>query len=295
MKADLRKAVNAIARDREHGAGWLTSQSLKALKDACRESDARTAAKFHRQAGEVADALIQVRPGMVCIANYATKFKDELTVVETKVKTIERLKKNGVDIAARLIKYREKSAASVARHSAKLISRRTVILTCSYSSSVCSALETARRKGIDFNVLAVESLQGKVAYGRIAAERLEKAGIVCRIVPDEQVRWHVARADAILIGADSVSLQGWLLNGSPTLEVAEIAARRFIPVYSLCEKAKLDVRGFITGMRRPEPGFDMVPLELISAFITESGPLKPDDIYNLSFEDIFGSRLAGTG
>ena len=295
MKADLRKAVNAIGRDREHGAGWLTSQSLEALKAACLESDARTAAKFYRQIGEVVDALIQIRPGMVSIANYALKFKDELTALETKVKTIERLKKHGVDIAGRLIKYQEKSAASVTRHAAKLIGRRTIIMTCSYSSSVCSTLETARRKGIDFKVLVVESRHGRISYGRIAAGRLEKAGIICRIIPDGQVRWHVARADTVLIGADSVSLQGWLLNGSPTLEVAEIAGRRSIPVYSICEKAKLDVRGFITGMRRPEPGFDMVPLELVTAFITESGLLKPDDIYNLSFEDIFGSRFAGTG
>lgn len=214
---------------------------------------------------------------------------------ESKVKVLEKLKKNGVDITDRLIKHREKSAASAARQAAKLIGRRTIILTCSYSSSVCSALELARRKGVDFKVLAVESLHGKISYGRLTAGRLEKAGIVCRIVPDSQVRWHVARADTVLIGADSVSLQGWLINGSPTLEVAEIAARRAIPVYSICEKAKFDVRGFITGMRRPEPGFDMVPLDLVTAFITESGLLKPDDIYNFSFEDIFGGRLAGTG
>ena len=295
MKASIRKAVNAIGRDREHGAGWLTTQSLEALKAACLESDARTAAKFLSQVGDVVDALIQIRPGMVSIANYTLKFKDGLAASESKVKVLEKLKKNGVDITDRLIKHREKSAASAARQAAKLIGRRTIILTCSYSSSVCSALELARRKGVDFKVLAVESLHGKISYGRLTAGRLEKAGIVSRIVPDSQVRWHVARADTVLIGADSVSLQGWLINGSPTLEVAEIAARRAIPVYSICEKAKFDVRGFITGMRRPEPGFDMVPLDLVTAFITESGLLKPDDIYNFSFEDIFGGRLAGTG
>jgi translation initiation factor 2B subunit (eIF-2B alpha/beta/delta family) len=295
MKAELRKAVNAIGRDREHGAGWLTLQSLEALKNACLVSDARTEAKFHSQIGEVVDALIQIRPGMVSIANYALKFKDELTAPQTSIKTVDRLKKLGLDTAGRLIKYQGKSAASVARHATKLIGRRTIIMTCSYSSSVCSALETAMRKGIEFKVLAVESRHGKISYGRITAGRLEKAGIVCRIVPDEQVRWHVARADTVLIGADSVSLQGWLLNGSPALEVAEIAGRRTIPVYSICDKAKFDIRGFITGMRRPEPGFDMVPLELVSAFVTESGLLKPDDIYNFAVDDIFGSRLAGTG
>jgi translation initiation factor eIF-2B subunit delta len=223
------------------------------------------------------------------------KFKEDLAALDTKAKTIEKLKKNGVDITGRLIKYQEKSAASVARHAAKVVSPRTIVMTCSYSSSVCTTLETARRKDIDFKVLAAESLHGKISYGRITVARLEKAGIACKLVPDGQVRWHVARANTVLIGADSVSLQGWLLNGSPTLEVAEIAGRREIPVYSICEKAKFDIRGFITGLRRPEPGFDMVPLELVTAFITESGLLKPDVIYNLSFDDIFGSRLAGTG
>ncbi|MHB8086470.1 MAG: eIF2B alpha/beta/delta subunit family protein [Dehalococcoidia bacterium] len=295
MKAAIRKAVNTIGRDRENGAGWLTSQSLEALKAACLESDARTATKFLSQVGEVVDALIQLRPGMVSIANYALKFRDDLSASQSRVKTIESLKKQGVAIARRLIRYREKSTISAARHATNLVGRRTIILTCSYSSSVCDALELAKRKGLDFKVLAAESLHGKVSYGRITAGRLEKAGIVCRIVPDSQVHWHVARADTVLIGADSVSLQGWLINGFPTLEVAEIAGRRGMPVYAICEKAKFDVRGFITGMRRPEPGFDMVPLELVTSFITESGLLTPDDIYNFSFEDIFGGRLAGSG
>ncbi len=295
MKADLRKAVNAIGRDREHGAGWLTLQSLETLKNACLESDARTAAKFQSQISEVVDALVQIRPGMVSIANYAMQFQDELTTGKGKIKTVENFKRTGLAIAGRLIKYQEKSVLATARHTSKVINRRTIIMTCSYSSAVCSALELARRKGIDFKVLAVESRHGKISYGRITADRLEKAGIVCKIVPDAQVRWHVARADTVMIGADSVSLQGWLINGSPSLEVAEIAGRRAIPVYSICEKAKFDVRGFITGMRRPEEGFDMVPLELITAFITESGPLKPEDVYNFTLEDIFRSRLAASG
>lgn len=78
MKASIRKAVNAIGRDREHGAGWLTTQSLEALKAACLESDARTAAKFLSQVGDVVDALIQIRPGMVSIANYAVEIQGRI-------------------------------------------------------------------------------------------------------------------------------------------------------------------------------------------------------------------------
>jgi len=289
MIASIRKSLNGLKKDREHGSGWLTLQALEILKAASAESSSATSEKFLSAINQVIDALVEARPVMVSIANYAMHFKGELESASATSKSPQRLRRAAFSIATKLIKVNEKSAASAARNAAKLITKRTIVMTCSYSSAACSALELARRGGIDFKVLAVESHHNKISYGAITAQRLGQSGISCRTVPDSQLRWHTARADIILLGADTISLHGWLINGTPSLELAQVAKRKGRPLYAVCETAKFDVRGFLAGLRQAEPGFDILPLDLITGLVTERGTLQPDDVFKFSIEDLFGS------
>jgi translation initiation factor 2B subunit (eIF-2B alpha/beta/delta family) len=292
MIAVIRSRINGLKKDREHGAGWLTTQAVSILEEASSGSLARTSEDFMAEIGQVTTALAEARPIMVSILNYVTEFKDELDGAVATSKSADNLKKRAAAIARKLKAYNEDTSIKTARNAAKLIGQRNIIITCSYSSDVCSALELARQKGIDFKVLAVESRHGKISYGDMTLERLKKAGIVGRIIPDNFVAWYAARANTILIGADAVSLHGWMINGIPSYTLALIASRKNVPVYSVCATTKIDVRGFLAGLRTPEPGFDMVPLELIKGIVTETGTLQPDNIYKMTIEDIFRSPRA---
>lgn len=295
MIASLRKSISALKKDREHGAGFLGRQSLEILRQTAADSAAETAERFLAEINEVADALIEARAGMVSIANYAIYLKEELAEAAVNAKSPQKLEKTAFSIASRLIKTQEKSANAASRNALKLVTKRSIIMTCSYSSAVCSALEMARRGGTDFKVLAVDSRHKKISYGEITAKRLAAAGISCSVVPEAQLAWHVARADYIFCGADAVSLHGWLINGEPSLELAIVAARKQKPVHIICETAKIDVRGFLTGLHRPETGFDMVPLELVSDIVTERGLLSREKVLEITFDDLFGGRHGGSG
>ena len=292
MKADIRKSINAIKKDREHGASWLTSRALQILLKAC-DATARTAsATFADEIIEIAMALVTVKPGMVSIANYALRFAEEFKSAAIGSHSPANLQKRGFAIASRLLRLHEKSIQQLPVRAARLVKNRTVIMTCSYSASVCTTLEQAKDSGIDCKVLAIQSQFHKVSYGQLTANRLLKAGISCRLVPDGQIHWQVARASMVLLGADAVSLQGWLLNGSPSYELARVAASRKIPVYAICCKSKFDPRGFLASMQETEDGFDMVPLNLLVEIITESGTFTVDDVYNFTFDDIFRNKYA---
>ncbi|MGD0855008.1 MAG: hypothetical protein ABSA18_04305 [Dehalococcoidia bacterium] len=292
MIAVIRSRINGLKKDREHGAGWLTTQAASILEEASSGSLARTSEDFMAEIGQVAIALAEACPIMVSITNYVAEFKDELDGAVATSKSADNLKKRATAIARKLKAYNEDTSIKTARNAAKLIGQRSIIITCSYSSDVCSALELARQKGIDFKVLAVESRHGKISYGDMTLERLKKAGIVGRIIPDNFVAWYAARANTILIGADAVSLHGWMINGIPSYTLALIASRKNVPVYLVCATTKIDVRGFLAGLRTPAPGFDMVPLELIKGIVTETGTLQPDNIYKMTTEDIFRSPRA---
>lgn len=292
MIASLRKRVNTIKKDREHGAGWLAFQSLDILRETGLLSTALTSDKYLKEIAEVATALLNARPTMVSISNYIMQFKDELESTARDSKSLDNLKKRATAIARRLISDGETASSRAVRNAARLITPRSIVMTCSFSSDVCTALEYAMHKGVDFKVLAVASKYGRISYGEMTTQRLAKVGIVSRIIPDDDIAWHVARTSIILTGADAISLQGWMINGYPSYLLAVIARRKKVPFYSVCTSAKIDLRGFLAGLQKPEPGFDTVPLELLKGIVTDKGILQPDDLYELSMDSVFGRKDA---
>jgi translation initiation factor 2B subunit (eIF-2B alpha/beta/delta family) len=286
MIAALRKSIGALKKDREHGAGWLTLRSLEILREAASLDPAESLEKLVSSLDDTINALLNIRPSMVSIANYALFYREELESASITSRSPQRLKKAAFSIAERLIRRQQKCASTAARNAAALVGRRSIIMTCSYSSAVCSALEMARRGGKDFKVLAVQSQHRKVSYGDMVLSRLQESGISGSIVPDNQIVWQAARADLVLCGADTVSQHGWFLNGTPSLELARTALRKKRPFYVVCETNKIDARGLSAGLTEPEPGFDLVPLELLSGLVTERGMLQPADIYRFSIEEL---------
>jgi translation initiation factor 2B subunit (eIF-2B alpha/beta/delta family) len=80
-----------------------------------------------------------------------------------------------------------------------------------------------------------------------------------------------------------------MINGTPSLELAQMARRRGRPFYAVCEISKIDARGLTAGLREADPGLDMLPLELLSGLVTERGVLQPEEIYKFTVEDIVRS------
>lgn len=287
MILSVKKNINLLKKDRTHGAGYLTRQAMELIRLAILESRSKTAVKLIENLDAVVDALAGSKPGMVSIFNYVTWFLDELKNISASAGTIAQLKERGLSLIDSMIKNIEKTSTNSARNASKIVCNRNIIMTCSYSSSVCETLELARKKGIDFKVLATESNVNDLAYGRLTADSLGKYGINTKLIGDDHIRWHIARADVVLVGADAVSLHGWMVNGTPTFELVTIAAQRKIPVFAVCQLSKFDVRGKLTGLSELEEGFNRIPMELFNGIITESGVYTYDTIPGLTLEDIF--------
>ena len=292
MDAAIRQAINTLKNDRSHGAGWLTRQAIRILGKAAAGSKAATVSSLAKEVKTVAAALLIARPGMVSVANYVLIFDEEFKQNAAGVRTVAAQKKQCASIAGKLVNHCEQASAAAARKAAALIDNKSIILTCSYSSSVCDALKAARENGRDFRVLAAESKSSGKSFGRLMARELKKTGIIAKIFPDDQAGWHIARADMVLLGTDAVSQQGWMINGTPSLELCRWAKKRKMPVYVVCDIAKIDAHGILATMREPVEGFDMVPFELVAAFITGAGMLKPDDIYNIKPGNLFNNQHA---
>jgi translation initiation factor eIF-2B subunit delta len=156
-----------------------------------------------------------------------------------------------------------------------IITDLDTVITCSYSSTICKVLELSRQREARFRVIIAESRFGDKAYGEITAEQLMRHQIPVEIIPDENIQIRISKADKAVVGADSITADGYLINGTPTLALAQAAKKKKIPFYAICETAKFDTQGYTTKATELEPGFDKTPLDLITGIVTEKGTMQP--------------------
>ena len=98
----------------------------------------------------------------------------------------------------------------------------------------------------------------------------------------------VRRCDLVLTGADTILLDGTLVNKKGTHRLALEAGAAAKPFYSLCETLKIDALRTAQTFMPPEAAdglgevgevlFDLTPGQFVTRFITDKGVFEPKDI-----------------
>lgn len=176
------------------------------------------------------------------------------------------------------------------------------IFTHCYSSGVRSILEKADNRNTDFKVFNIETRP--VLQGRITARRMADVGISVTMCLDSTAPFIISNKsgrdldiDLVLIGADSISLNGSAINKTGGYGMSLSAFHEKIPVYIVTSllKTKRGFNDFIDipietrsfkeiwpeapiGVNIMNLAFDIIPSKFITGFITEFGILKPKEI-----------------
>jgi ribose 1,5-bisphosphate isomerase len=267
--------INKLKNDRVHGAGLLARQAISILNLAINESQAQTIAEFVEEIQTVAAELIKARPSITPIANYTNQLLQQITLRAQGEKNLASLKSSAKAKGNELIKSSVKAVSKAVEYGCGIIADLDTVITCSYSSTVCKVLELSKQRDTRFRVIVAESRFGDKAYGEITAEQLMKNQIPVEIICDENIQIRISKADKAVVGADSITADGYLINGTPTLTLAQAAKKKKIPFYTICETAKFDIQGYTTKATELEPGFDKTPLDLITGIVTEKGTMQP--------------------
>jgi ribose 1,5-bisphosphate isomerase len=275
MNSKVIDEINNLKKDTIHGASWLSLQAINTLGSATSESPARTVADFVREIKTVAEELIQARPNITPIANYTNQFLYQIITKAQNEKNLDSLRSFALIKGKELVKSATKAVSKAVEYGCGTISDLDTVITCSYSSTVCQVLEMARQRETRFRVIATESKFNGKAYGEITAEQLMKHRIPVEIISDKNIPLRISKADKVLVGADSISADGYLINGKPTLVLAQAAKNKKVPFYVVCESAKFAIQGYMAKSTGLEPGFDKTPLSLITGIITEKGTMQP--------------------
>ncbi len=175
-----------------------------------------------------------------------------------------------------------------------------------------SPVYQAHQSGKKIFVYADET-RPRAQGARLTAWELSQAGIPHAIIPDNAAAWYMAqgRISLVIVGADRIAANGDTANKIGTLEKAITANYYNIPFYVAAPVSTMDfdcpdgsritieersqdevlyqegitedgkrerIRVCSPGSPALNPAFDVTPARLITAFITEKGILKPQEL-----------------
>ena len=174
-----------------------------------------------------------------------------------------------------------------------------IIMTHCHSSVVTAILLEARKQGKHFEVINTET-QPRL-QGRQTAKELLDAGIKVYHVVDSAMRWAVNHYEVnlILIGADSVTSEGTVLNKIGSRLLALVAHEEHVPFYvatpllkynpqtsfGVIEKIEMRETSEIwenppKGLEILNPAFETVSRRYIDGLITEAGIFASSHVHN---------------
>jgi translation initiation factor 2B subunit (eIF-2B alpha/beta/delta family) len=195
-------------------------------------------------------------------------------------------------------------AAAIAR-----LADASRILAFDYSSTVAAILLARAAVTPPITVVVPESRA--IDGGRAYVEELTAASISVQMVIDAAIDWALDGVDAVLLGAESTLADGAIVNTIGSTMTAKLAAARGIPVFACADLFKLDRRSYRGVRRIPEPRsfaallsrtqpppetgpyatavseLEIVPAALLTAQLTEHGPVPPAAIWQLG-RTVFG-------
>lgn len=273
--------IEKIRSDREHGASELARQCLSGIVDCARNTDIKDVTTLRENLLQLARELQQARPAMAPITNLLERWQTAFE--KPGAGQPDEARAQAVICAQALIAESEQAVERAAAHAADLIGSDKIIITHSLSSTVVRVFELL---GSCTKAIITESRPP--AEGRRLAERLSALGIATDFITDQQMGLFVHRADVALVGADTIAVDGAVINKAGTYLLALAAQDRGIPLYVCSESFKCSKLGAadipleqhdVSEFDPPElPNitahniyFDLTPAHLVTAWITETG------------------------
>jgi len=190
---------------------------------------------------------------------------------------------------------KDKANQKITEYGAKRIKKKDVVFIHCHSSTVMRILKKAHKQKKKIQVYVSES---RPRYqGRISAKELVGYGIPTTLVVDSAQRIYINECDLALVGSDSLTSNGTLINKIGTAELAMEAKEARVPFATACSLMKFDPKtiagnlspiesrsrdeiwkGAPKKLKIKNPAFDTTDPERIDFVVTEAGIITAYDI-----------------
>jgi ribose 1,5-bisphosphate isomerase len=303
MHKDVAKIIKDIKSLKIQGARNVAKASLNALIIETQNSKPKTPKELQKNLYSTASALAISRPTEPMMRNLLEEAKHFLKNQLKEKPDVAKMKKQFINHEKSILARIKKDKERLAEYGAKHIPRNALIITHCHSSTATSILIKAKKMKKKFSVIACET---RPRYqGRKTAKELAEAGIDTTLVVDGAANMFMKKADLVLVGADSITARGDLINKVGTSMIAHIAKMHDVSFYSAAEvlkfspftiygqREKIEERDPKEVWKTPpkkvkirNPAFDVTPSNYMSGFVTELGIIPPQSILRLATQKL---------
>ena len=303
MQSGVRRIIRDIKSLKIQGARNVARSAIEAMALAVGESRASGPKALYRELAQAGEALAESRPTEPMMRNAIEDAKRFLASEAKKKAAVGELKAVFLSHEEGALERMGQDAERLAEYGAGLIPDRATVLTHCHSSTVTRIFKKAKTLRRRFSVIACET---RPRYqGRMTATELGEAGIDVTLVVDGAANMMMKKADMCLVGADSITSKGDLINKVGTSMIAHLAKMHDVSFFSAAELSKFSPFT-IYGVRekieerdpdevwdRPprrvkirNPAFDVTASSYISGYVTESGVIPPQSFFGVATQKL---------
>jgi len=288
------------------GAAKIARTAAQALVEEAKASRCTTAGDLKKELKAKAKILKETRPTAISLRNgifftlQGIWNLDEMDAIKAKVIS------NGEDFVQSSLTALDR----IGEIGSNRIRDRAKVLTHCNSSAALAAIIHAYENGKNVEVFATESRPWR--QGLLTVKQLADHGIPATLIIDSAVRYFMREVDVVIVGADTVTANGAVINKIGTSQVALCAHEARVPFMVCAETYKFSpetAEGEMVDIEERDtkeiaeleledvqirnPVFDATPAEYIDSIITERGLIAPhaaQSIIRELFGDVFGKE-----
>ena len=303
MHKDVKGIIRDIKSLKIQGARNVAKEALRALAIAGKESKEKAPSALLREISSAAEELSASRPTEPMMRNILDEAVLYLRNRASTTKSAGELKVLLATHAKETLSGIDEGARRLSEYGAKLIPDGALVVTHCHSSTSTMCMIAARKMRKRFSVVCFET---RPRYqGRKTAAELAEAGIDVTITVDGGMNLFMKKADIVIVGADSVTSRGDLINKIGTSTLAHIARMNDVSFYSAAELYKYSPMTMFGTRERIEerdpkevwdrppkrvkirnPAFEATAAKYISGYITELGVIPPQSFFSLASQKL---------
>ncbi len=285
----VEEAAEKIRSMEIRGAARIARFAAETLRNFAESVDS----EFDEKMKRAAEILLNTRPTAVSLynaVNYVMRYEGE---------SDEEKRRSAVKRGEEFIRWVETAHEKIGEIGARRIRKGSVVMTHCNSSAALSVIKEAFRQGKIEEVFATESRPR--LQGHLTVRELSKAGIPATLIVDSAARYFMKEVDCIVVGADTITANGALVNKIGTSQIALSAKEAKVPFMVAAETYKFSPKTLfgelvtieereasevapeeilkLKGVNVRNPAFDVTPRDYIDVIITEMGAIPPEMAY----------------
>ena len=305
VSGPVKRTAGDILSMKVRGAGRIGRAASRALGEVARGHVGGDLSSNLRKA---ASALLSTRPTAVSLRNAIILTLSGMASLDG-----PELREDVIRRSGDFITRSRDSVESIGREGAVLIPDNATVLTHCNSSAALSAIYEGYKLGKVRRVINTETRPWR--QGHITSRWLAGNGVPVTMIVDSAVNHIMKEVNIVMVGADTITRCGDLINKIGTSQIALSAGENSTPFFTCAETYKfsptacagadvaIEDRGpgevadplrveDMKGVRFENPIFDVTPARFINSIVTERGPISPEEA-GKRIDDMIPPELVG--